>query len=53
LAIRVIVPCYYYGNLLIYARGAQPFWATGRIALFLVHLRAEDTIIRWTFESRI
>jgi len=46
---------YFDANRLLYmqARGAQPFWAKGRSVLFLVHSRAEDKIISWTFESRL
>jgi len=29
-------------NLIMYGRGAQPFWAKGRIELFFVHSMAED-----------
>jgi len=35
---------------MMYARGAQPFWAKGCSVLFF-YSRAEDKIMRWTFES--
>jgi len=36
-----------------YIRGAQPFWAKGRSALFLVHSRNGYKIVSLSFESRV
>jgi len=36
-------------TLFIYIRGAQKFWVKSRSILFLVHLRAKDKIMIWTF----
>jgi len=40
-------------TIIIYDRGAQPFWSKGRSVLFLVHSRAEGKIMSWTFENRV
>jgi len=38
---------------MLYNISAQPFWAKGHSVLFLVHSRAKDKIISWTFESQV